>query len=87
MSQQYEEVQLVPSVGENDRIRGPADAPITLVEYGDYDCPYAVKAYSVVNGLRERLGDRMRFVYRAFPLTEMHANAQAAAEAATQGKF
>ncbi len=91
MSQQYEEIQLVPSVGENDRIRGSADAPITLVEYGDYDCPYAVKAYSVVNGLRERLGDRMRFVYRAFPLTEIHAHAQTAAEAAeaaaTQGKF
>ncbi len=84
MTQQPEEVQLVPPVGENDHIRGSADAPITLVEYGDYDCPYAVKAYSVVNGLRERLGDRMRFVYRAFPLTEIHAHAQAAA---TQGKF
>ncbi len=91
MTQQPEEVQLVPPVGENDHIRGSADAPITLVEYGDYDCPYAVKAYSVVNDLRERLGDQMRFVYRAYPLTEMHDHAQAAAEAAeaaaAQGKF
>jgi len=87
MTQQHEEVQLVPPVGEHDHIRGPADALTTLVKYGDYECPHAVKAYSVVNALRERLGDRMRFVYRAFPLTEMHANAQAAAEAATQGKF
>jgi NhaA family Na+:H+ antiporter len=91
MTQQPEEVHLVPPVGEHDHVRGPADAPITLVEYGDYDCPYAVRAYSVVNGLRERLGDRLRFVYRSFPLTEMHANAQAAAQAAeaaaAQGKF
>ena len=91
MTQQPKEVRLIPPVGENDRVRGPADAPIVLVEYGDYDCPYAVRAYSVVNTLRERLGDRMRFVYRAYPLTKLHDHAQATAEAAeaaaAQGKF
>ncbi len=82
---------LTPPVGGRDRVRGPADAAVTLVEFGDYDCPYTVRAYSVVRGLRRRLGDRMRFVYRAFPLTQIHEHAQSAAEAAeaaaAQGKF
>ena len=64
---------------------------MTLVEYGDYDCPYTVRAHAVVNGLRKRLGDRMNFIFRAFPLTEIHEHAQAAAEAAeaayAQGLF
>jgi hypothetical protein len=64
---------------------------VTLVEYGDYDCPYTVRAYAIVRGLRKRMGDRMRFVFRPFPLTEIHAHAQAAAEvaesAAAQGRF
>lgn len=91
MEQQTGVPQLIPPVGDHDRIRGPVDAPITLVEYGDYDCPYTVRAYSIVNGLRKRLGNRMRFVFRAFPLTEIHTHAQAAAEAAesaaAQGRF
>lgn len=91
MEQQPGVPKLVPPVGDHDRIRGSVDAPITLVEYGDYDCPYTVRAYSIVNGLRKRLGDRMRFVFRAFPLTEIHTHAQAAAEAAeaaaAQGRF
>jgi protein-disulfide isomerase len=86
-----ETAELTPPVGERDRARGPADAPVTLVEFGDYDCPYTVRAHAVVRGLRRRLGDRMRFVYRAFPLTQIHAHAQSAAEAseaaAAQGKF
>ena len=84
-------VELAPPVGERDRVRGAADAPLTLVEYGDYDCPYTVRAHAVVRGLRRRLGDRLRFVFRAFPLTRIHAHAQAAAEAAeaaaAQGRF
>ncbi len=64
---------------------------MTLVEFGDYDCPYTVRAYSVVRGLRKRMGDRLRFVFRAFPLTRIHEHAQAAAEAAeaaaAQGRF
>ncbi len=84
-------IELDPSVGDRDRVRGAADAPLTLVEYGDYDCPYTVRAHAVVRGLRRRLGDRLRFVFRAFPLTRIHAHAQAAAEAAeaaaAQGRF
>ena len=72
-------------------MRGPVDAPVTLVEFGDYDCPYTVRAYSVVGGLRGRLGDRMRFAFRVFPLAELHEHAQVAAEAAeaaaAQGRF
>jgi protein-disulfide isomerase len=81
-------VELDPPVGERDRVRGAPDAPLTLVEYGDYDCPYTVRAHAVVWGLRRRLSDRLRFVFRAFPLTRIHANAQAAAEAAaSQERF
>ena len=78
-------VGLVPPVGDRDRVRGPEDAPVTLVEFGDYDCPYTVRAYSVVRGLRQRLGGRLRFVFRAFPLTRIHA--EAAEAAAAQGRF
>ena len=84
-------IELDPSVGERDRVRGAADAPLTLVEYGDYDCPYTVRAHAVVRGLRQRLGNRLRFVFRVFPLTRIHVHAQAAAEAAeaaaAQGQF
>ena len=76
--------QLIPPVGEGDQIRGLEGAPLTLVEYGDYDCPYTVRTYSVVGGLRKRMGDRLRFVFRAFPLTRIHDHAQAAA---AQGRF
>lgn len=91
MTERSTENRLVPTVGEGDRVRGPIGAPLTLVEYGDYDCPYTMGAYRVVNGLRKRLGERMRFVYRAFPLVEVHAHAQSSAEAAeaaaAQGRF
>jgi protein-disulfide isomerase len=83
--------RLVPPVGDSDRARGSRDAPVTLVEFGDYDCPYTVRAYFVVRGLRRRLDDRLCFVFRAFPLTRIHTHAQAAAEAAeaaaAQGRF
>ena len=91
MARRSEGVRLSPPVGEGDRVRGPADSPVTLVEFGDYDCPHTVRAYSVVRGLRGRLGDRLRFAFRAFPLTELHEHAQVAAEAAeasaAQGRF
>jgi protein-disulfide isomerase len=84
-------VELVPPVGDRDRVHGSWDAPVTLVEFGDYDCPFTVRAFSVVRGLRRRLGGRLRFVFRVFPLTRIHAHAQAAAEAAeaaaAQGQF
>jgi protein-disulfide isomerase len=88
---QAEETRLSVPVGERDHIRGPADAPITLVEYGDYECPYCDTASPFLRGLRRRLGDRLRVVFRHFPRTEIHPHAQHAAEAAeaagAQGQF
>jgi protein-disulfide isomerase len=58
------------------------DAPLTLVEYGDYECPYCGQAYPIVKEVQERLGDDLRFVFRNFPLRQMHPHAESAAEAA-----
>ena len=81
---------LPPVEPERDRVRGGASAP-TLVVYGDYECPYSRLAYRSVREVEDRLGDGMRFVYRHFPLTEIHPHAEAAAEAAeaagAQGRF
>ncbi|MGA7870252.1 MAG: thioredoxin domain-containing protein [Candidatus Binatus sp.] len=83
--------KLKPPVGANDHVQGPAKAPVTLVEYGDYECPYCGEAYPIVKALQERLGDQLRFVFRNFPLGEAHPHAEHAAEAAegagAQGKF
>jgi protein-disulfide isomerase len=78
-------------VGPRDHAQGPAGAPVTLVEYGDYECPYCGRAYPIVKELQKRMGDSMRFVYRNFPLTEIHPHAAQAAQAAeaagAQGTF
>jgi protein-disulfide isomerase len=78
-------------VGPADHAQGPADAPVTLVEYGDYECPHCGHAHPIVKTLRKRFGSQLRFIFRNFPLREIHPNAEAAAEtaefAATQGKF
>jgi protein-disulfide isomerase len=74
--------RLSPPVGARDHIRGPAEAPVTIVEYGDYECAYCGEAYLVIEALRRALGERLRFVFRHFPLTEVHIHAQTAAEAA-----
>jgi protein-disulfide isomerase len=83
--------KLTLAVGERDHIQGPATAPITLVEYGDYQCPYCGQAYPIVKELQERLGKKLRFVFRNFPLSTMHPHAEHAAEAAetagAHGKF
>ena len=83
--------KLKPPVGANDHVQGTANSPVTLVEYGDYECPYCGEAYPVVKALQERLGKQVRFVFRNFPLSEMHPHAEHAAEAAeaagAQGKF
>src|SRR5262249_111352 len=83
--------KLTVPVGPNDHAQGPASAPVTLVEYGDYECPHCGRAYPIVKRIQERLGDRLRFVFRNLPLAELHPNATAAAElaeaAASQGKF
>ena len=75
-------VTLAAPVGERDHVAGPANAPVTLVEYGDFECPSCRKAFSMVKDLQQRLGDKLRFVFRNFPLTKIHPNAQHAAEAA-----
>ena len=71
-----------------DHIRGSIDAPITIVEYGDYECPYTGMAYPVVKEVMRQFGEKLYFVFRNFPLREIHPHAQHAAEAAaTQDKF
>jgi protein-disulfide isomerase len=81
---------LVP-VNGNDHIQGSADAEWTLVEYGDYECPVCGQAYPIVKQLQEHLGDQLLFVFRNFPLREIHPNAEHAAEtaefAAAYGSF
>jgi protein-disulfide isomerase len=78
-------------VKEDDHTKGAMNAPVTLVEYGDYECPYTGRAYPIVKEIQKRLGDRLLFVFRNFPLTQIHPHAQHAAEAAEaaaiQGKF
>jgi protein-disulfide isomerase len=76
------EGRLSAPVGENDHVDGPSGAAMTLVEYGDYECPSCGAAYPVVHALREKLRGRMRFVFRNFPLNESHEHAEHAAEAA-----
>ncbi|MEA2244814.1 MAG: hypothetical protein QOD24_4370 [Solirubrobacteraceae bacterium] len=76
---------------ERDHIRGANDAPVTLVEYGDYECPYCGQAEIVIRELLGSFGDELRYVWRHLPLNDVHANAQMAAEAAEaaadQGAF
>jgi len=83
--------QLTQPVHERDHIAGPNDAPVTLVEYGDFECPHCGEAYPILKSIQAHLGDQLRFVYRHFPLTQSHPHAQMAAEAAEaaseQGKF
>ncbi|MGB7158539.1 MAG: thioredoxin domain-containing protein [Tepidisphaeraceae bacterium] len=83
--------KLTMPVSERDHAQGPPDAPVTLVEYGDYECPYCGKAYPIIKRLQKAMGERLRFVFRNFPLNTIHAHASVAAQAAeaagAQGKF
>ena len=83
--------RLFVPVGLGDHVLGPDDAQLTLVEYGDYQCPYCGEAFSIVEQVREDFGDTLRFVFRNFSLVDMHPFAEAAAEVAEaaglQGKF
>jgi protein-disulfide isomerase len=78
-------------VGERDHVQGPATASVTLVEYGDYECPYCRAAVPIVEELQRLLPDELRFVFRHFPLENLHPHAHRAAEAAeaaaSQGRF
>jgi protein-disulfide isomerase len=81
----------IPIDEARDHVQGPADSPLTLVEYGDYECPYCGAAYPIVKEVQARLGERLRFVFRNFPLANSHPHAEHAAEAAeaaaAQGRF
>ena len=90
MMRRWESDRLEP-VGARDHARGPKDAPVTLVQYGDYECPYCGQAHPVLKELQERAGERVRFIFRHFPLDSVHPRArraaQAAEAAASQGRF
>lgn len=79
------------SIINNEHIQGPENAPIELIEYGDYQCPYCKKAYNIVKQAQKELGKDLKFIFRNFPLTELHPYAMHAAiateVAGSQGKF
>jgi protein-disulfide isomerase len=83
--------RLVVPVSERDHRQGPDTAAVTLVQYGDYECPYTRRSTWVVQAIQQQLGEQLRFIYRNFPLTEIHPHALhaafAAEAAAMQGKF
>jgi protein-disulfide isomerase len=82
---------LVVPVNDQDHIQGPDTASVTLVEYGDYECPHCGMAFSIIKAVQKKLGPKLRFVFRNFPLSNMHPFAELAAESAeaagAQGKF
>ena len=71
-----------PVTLERDHIQGPSDAAVTLVQYGDYECPYCGEAYPIIKDVQSRMGKRLRFVFRNFPISTSHPHAEQAAEAA-----
>jgi len=81
----------VPVDPGRDHTQGPPDAAVTLLEYGDYECPYCGAAYPIVKEIQSRMGDRLQFVFRNFPISTSHPHAEQAAEAAeaaaAQGRF
>ncbi|MCW3098369.1 MAG: bdbD [Chthonomonadaceae bacterium] len=83
--------QLMMPISGRDHIQGPDNAPVSLLEYGDYECPHCREAYPIVQAIQRHLGDQLRFAYRHFPLTQIHPHAEHAAEAAeaagAQGRF
>lgn len=78
-------------ISAEDHIQGPENAEVTLVEYGDYECPHCAHAHPMVRRIQKRFGEKLRFVFRNFPLTQSHPHAEAAAETAefagANGKF
>ena len=66
----------MPVSDDRDHIQGPAAAPVTLVEYGDYQCPFCGAAYPIVKDVQARMGDGLRFVFRNFPISTSHPNAE-----------
>ena len=74
--------RLLQPVSRFDHVLGPADASVTLLEYGDYECPHCARAHGVLAEVLERVGDDVLFAYRHFPLSQIHPHATLAAQAA-----
>ncbi len=91
MSATLDRPRLTVPVSERDHVRGSAAAPLTLLEYGDYECPFCGAAHAVLKQLLQIMGDEVRLAFRNFPLAQIHPHAQLAAEAAEaaalQGHF
>jgi protein-disulfide isomerase len=87
----WEAALALPISPARDHIRGSVDAPVELVEYGDFECPYCRQAHGIVNAVQQHMGDELMVVFRHFPLTTVHPHAEQAAEAAeaagAQGRF
>jgi protein-disulfide isomerase len=88
---EWDAALMLPVSEGRDHVQGPTDAAVTLVEYGDYECPYCGAAYPIIKEVQARMGGRLRFVFRNFPIATSHPHAEQAAEAAeaaaAQGKF
>src|ERR1041384_4574941 len=86
-----ETVKLKNLVTERDHSSGPVDAPVTLLEYGNFECVHCGRAYPIIKEVQKRLGKNLRFVFRHFPTVRTHPHSLRAAEAAeaagAQGKF
>src|SRR5438876_4919028 len=82
MTQESGTARLTLPVSQRDHQQGPETAPVTLVEYGDYECPYCGEAYPIVKAIQERMGEQLRFVFRNCPISTAHPHAEQAAEAA-----
>jgi protein-disulfide isomerase len=89
--QPIDTTQLLLPIHDDDHVHGPAAAEFTLVEYGDYECPDCGRLFVIIRDLQATLGERLRIVYRHYPLSGIHPQAQEAAEAAeaasAQGRF
>jgi protein-disulfide isomerase len=83
--------RLTPPLGPSDHVDGPPGAPLELVMYGDFQCPFCTAAQPILARVRTRLGDQLRFAFRHFPLREVHPDAERAAQASeaagAQGAF
>ena len=84
-------VNILAADPHTDHIQGPASTPVTLIEYGDFECASCLQAHQALKVILPHFGDKLRFVFRHFPLREVHLHAELAAEAAeaagAQGKF
>ncbi len=77
----------VPVSEDREHIQGHPDAAVTLVQYGDYECPYSGKAYPIVKDVQTRMGEGLRFVFRNFPISTSHPHAEQVAEAGRRSRI